>query len=102
MSRLGLQGSNGDAQAVAMACTMVGGGNDGSIDLCARVCLIDEDENIIFHAYIKPSILVTNYRYLLLQPPKLAEMGFKSFWILRGVNFVYNDFEKNKNEKNEL
>lgn len=95
MSRLGLQGPTGDSQAVALACTMVGGGNDGSIDLCARVCLIGEDENIIFNAYIKPSILVTNYRYLLLQPPTLTEKGFKSFRILRGGNFVYNDFEKN-------
>ncbi|KAJ3686786.1 hypothetical protein LUZ61_015950 [Rhynchospora tenuis] len=63
ISRISLQNSTGDSQAVALACTMVGGGNDGSIDLCARVCLIGEDENIIFHAYIKPSILVTNYRY---------------------------------------
>ncbi|KAJ6860576.1 RNA exonuclease 4-like [Populus alba x Populus x berolinensis] len=50
-------------QVVALACKMVGGGNDGSIDLCARVCLIDENENIIFHAFVKPPIPVTNYRY---------------------------------------
>ncbi|MCI22753.1 apoptosis-enhancing nuclease-like, partial [Trifolium medium] len=40
---------------------MVGGGSDGSLDLCARVCLIDENENIIFHSYVTPPIPVTNY-----------------------------------------
>ncbi|OMO69515.1 Exonuclease [Corchorus olitorius] len=50
-------------QVVALACKMVGGGSDSSLDLCARVCLIDENENIIFHTYVKPQIPVTNYRY---------------------------------------
>ncbi|XP_058082594.1 RNA exonuclease 4-like [Magnolia sinica] len=50
-------------QVVALACKMVGGGNDGSLDLCGRVCLIDEDEKIIFQTYIKPNAQVTNYRY---------------------------------------
>lgn len=49
-------------QVVALACKMVGGGNDGSLDLCGRVCLVDEDENIIFQTYVKPKIPVTNYR----------------------------------------
>ncbi|KAK7856299.1 rna exonuclease 4, partial [Quercus suber] len=30
-------------------CEMVGGGDDGTLDLCALVCLIDEDVNVIFH-----------------------------------------------------
>lgn len=51
------------SQVVALACKVVGGGSDGTLDLCARVCLIDENENIIFHAYVKPQIPVTNYRY---------------------------------------
>ncbi|KAM3761471.1 hypothetical protein ACB098_01G270500 [Castanea mollissima] len=50
-------------QVVALACKMVGGGSDGSLDLCARVCLIDEYESIIFHTYVKPKIPVTDYRY---------------------------------------
>ncbi|RLN08500.1 RNA exonuclease 4-like [Panicum miliaceum] len=50
-------------RAVALACKMVGGGSDGSVDLCARVCLIGEDENIIFQTYVKPTAPVTNYRY---------------------------------------
>lgn len=49
-------------QVVAMGCKMVGGGSDGSLDLCARVCLIDEDERIIFQTFVKPQIPVTNYR----------------------------------------
>ncbi|CAN1320518.1 RNA exonuclease 4 [Linum perenne] len=30
---------------------MVGGGSDGSLDVCGRVCLIDQNENILFHSY---------------------------------------------------
>ncbi|XVE83959.1 hypothetical protein DITRI_Ditri16bG0130700 [Diplodiscus trichospermus] len=56
-------GNSRGPQAVALACKMVGGGSDGSIDLCARVCIIDENENLIFHAYVKPPAPVTNYRY---------------------------------------
>ncbi|KAK9691736.1 hypothetical protein RND81_09G215800 [Saponaria officinalis] len=48
--------------AIAMDCEMVGGGNDGTLNICARVCLIDEDENVIFHAYVLPQIPVTDYR----------------------------------------
>ncbi|XP_030946616.1 RNA exonuclease 4-like [Quercus lobata] len=51
-------------QVVALACKMVGGGgSDGSLDLCARVCLIDEYESIIYHTYVKPPTPATNYRY---------------------------------------
>ncbi|CAL9767169.1 unnamed protein product [Musa acuminata subsp. burmannicoides] len=69
MSRMSLQDTsdygtrNQGSQVVALACKMVGGGSDGSLDLCARVCLIGEDENVIFQTYIKPQIPVTNYRY---------------------------------------
>jgi hypothetical protein len=48
-------------RAFALACKMVGG-NDGSVDLCAKVCLIGEDENVIFQTYVKPRARVTNYR----------------------------------------
>ena len=54
---------NNRAKVVALACKMVGGGSDGSLDLCARVCLIDEHENIIFQTYVKPHLPVTNLRY---------------------------------------
>ncbi|XP_058088105.1 RNA exonuclease 4-like isoform X2 [Magnolia sinica] len=50
-------------QVVALGCKMVGGGSDGSLDLCGWVCVIGEDEKIIFHTYVKPQIPVTNYRY---------------------------------------
>ncbi|KAL6978489.1 hypothetical protein U1Q18_020157 [Sarracenia purpurea var. burkii] len=50
-------------KAVAIDCEMVGGGSDCSHDLCARVCVIDEDENLIFHSYVQPQIPVSDYRY---------------------------------------
>lgn len=46
--------------AVAIDCEMV---SAGSVNLCARVCLIDGDENVIFHTYVQPRIPVTDYRY---------------------------------------
>ena len=52
---------------VAMDCEMVGGGLDGSLDLCARVCIIDEDENVLLNTHVKPEIPVTDYRYSLLR-----------------------------------
>ncbi|KAL2500046.1 Exonuclease family protein [Abeliophyllum distichum] len=67
MANLGIQDDlkidDNRARVVALACKMVGGGSDGSLDLCARVCLIDEYEKIIFHTYVKPHLPVTNYRY---------------------------------------
>lgn len=58
---------NASGGVVALACKMVGGGSDGSLDLCARVCLIDEYENIIFHTYVNPQLPVTNFRYLTIK-----------------------------------
>ncbi|KAL4572468.1 hypothetical protein LXL04_019245 [Taraxacum kok-saghyz] len=51
------------SRAVALACKMVGGGSDGSLDLCAKICIVDEYENTIFRSYVKPQLPVTNYRY---------------------------------------
>jgi DNA polymerase III epsilon subunit-like protein len=42
---------------------MVGAGSDGTLDVCARVCVIDEQENILFEAFVKPLLPVTQYRY---------------------------------------
>lgn len=67
----------GPGGAVGMDCEMVGGGSDGSLELCARVCLVDEDENLIFHSYVQPQIPVTNYRY---------------FWICFIVFFSFTDY----------
>lgn len=53
----------GRPKTIALDCEMVGGGSDGSLDLCARVCLVDEDENLTFHSYVQPQIPVTDYRY---------------------------------------
>ncbi|KAG8389393.1 hypothetical protein BUALT_Bualt02G0224500 [Buddleja alternifolia] len=56
-------GEGSHPEAIAIDCAMVGGGSDESLDLCARVCLVDEDEKVIFHTYVIPQIPVTNYRY---------------------------------------
>ncbi|XP_042424355.1 RNA exonuclease 4-like [Zingiber officinale] len=57
--------SNHNNEVVAIDCEMVGGGSDGSLDLCARVCIINEDENVIFHSFVQPIIPVNDYRYEL-------------------------------------
>ncbi|KAI3979889.1 hypothetical protein MKX01_042543, partial [Papaver californicum] len=48
-------------EAIALDCEMVGGGSDGTLDLCARVCLVDENENVVFHTYVVPELPVTDY-----------------------------------------
>ncbi|KAG8373081.1 hypothetical protein BUALT_Bualt12G0133600 [Buddleja alternifolia] len=67
MANLGIQDElridNSRGKVVSLACKMVGGGSDGSLDLGARVCLTDENEKIIFQTYVKPHLPVTNYRY---------------------------------------
>lgn len=50
-------------EAIALICEMVGGGSNGSLDLCARVCLVDEYEKMLFHTYVLPQIPVTDYRF---------------------------------------
>ena len=58
---------SGKTRAVALACKMVGGGSDGSLDLCARVCIIDEYENILFHSISSHNFLLqTTGAFLIL------------------------------------
>lgn len=67
MSRLQIspqpQGRAPAGGAVALGCKMVGAGSDGSLDVCARVCVVDEHEQVVFEAFVKPLIPVTQYRY---------------------------------------
>ncbi|KAI4995383.1 hypothetical protein ZWY2020_035286 [Hordeum vulgare] len=49
--------------AVALGCKMVGAGNDGTLDVCARVCVIDEHEAIVYEKFVRPLLPVTHYRY---------------------------------------
>ena len=73
-------------QVVALACKMVGGGgSDGSLDLCARVCLIDEYESIISRTYVKPPTPATNYRYIWIRLHK-ASPDFKPYIYLPATN----------------
>ncbi|XP_057983382.1 RNA exonuclease 4 [Malania oleifera] len=76
-------------QVVALACKLVGGGSDGSLDVCARVCIIDENENIIFHTYVKPHIKVTNYRY---ETTGIRPQVLKDGMPLRQVQWKLQDF----------
>ncbi|GLJ21334.1 hypothetical protein SUGI_0392260 [Cryptomeria japonica] len=59
----GESSNRGNISAIAMDCEMVGGGQDGSLDICARVCLVDEEEKVVFHCYVNPTIPITDYRY---------------------------------------
>lgn len=64
MSRLAVSDANDiSPKLVALDCEMVGGGNDGTLDLCGRVCLVNENEEVIFHSYVKPILPIENYRY---------------------------------------
>ncbi|XP_055806065.1 RNA exonuclease 4-like [Solanum dulcamara] len=67
MARLGFQEDlridHIRGKVVALSCKIVGGGIDGSLDLCARVCLIDEHERILYDSYVEPNIPITDYRY---------------------------------------
>ncbi|CAN6481934.1 unnamed protein product [Victoria cruziana] len=49
-------------EVAALDCEMVGGGSDGTLDLCARVCLVGEDEQVLFQSYVQPLIAVSDYR----------------------------------------
>lgn len=73
MANLGISNDmrieNNRSKVVALGCKMVGGGSDGSLDLCGRVCLTDEYENIVFQTYVKPLLPVTNYRYKISSIP---------------------------------
>ena len=62
-----------------------GGGSDGSLDLCARVCLIDEYESIISHTYVKPPTPATNYRYIWIRLHQ-ASPDFKPYIYLPATN----------------
>ncbi|KAI3871001.1 hypothetical protein MKX03_003446 [Papaver bracteatum] len=78
-------------QAFALGCKMVGGGSDGTLDLCARVCLIDEHARVIFQTYVKPLIAVTNYRYETtgVRPEYLKNSNAMQ---LRDVKKIIQDF----------
>ncbi|RCV24280.1 hypothetical protein SEVIR_5G071000v4 [Setaria viridis] len=67
----------GSGRALALGCKMVGAGSDGSLDVVARVCVVDEQENIVYEAFVKPLIPVTHYRYETtgIRPENLRDGG---------------------------
>ncbi|CAO2204965.1 unnamed protein product [Urochloa humidicola] len=62
-TRMTIQGAGGGARALALGCKMVGAGSDGSLDVVARVCVVDEHERILLEEFVKPLIPVTYYRH---------------------------------------
>jgi hypothetical protein len=64
--------------AVALDCEMVGGGKDGSINICARVCLVDEHENVLLNTYVQPVLPVTDYRFVILLIFRCVQMNLFS------------------------
>ncbi|XBI15482.1 hypothetical protein VPH35_057894 [Triticum aestivum] len=60
MSRVGARGRRG---AVALGCKMVGGGSNDTLDVCARVCVVDKQEAILYESFVKPLIPGTHYWY---------------------------------------
>lgn len=61
--RIQAENNRTSISAVSLGCVMVGGGHDGSLDLCAKLCLVDEEEKLLFYTYVKPQLPVTSYRY---------------------------------------
>ena len=47
---------------MALDCEMVGGGEEGETDLCARVCVVDENETVLLETFVMPPVPVTDYR----------------------------------------
>lgn len=70
------QGGGGGG-ALALGCKMVGAGSDGTLDVCARVCVVDEQEKILFQTFVKPLLPVTRYRYETtgIRPEHLRDQG---------------------------
>lgn len=64
--------------AIAMDCVMAGGGSDGTLDLCVGVCLVDEEEKLIFNTFVRPQIPITNYRYVSLPYSLKRVLTFKN------------------------
>ncbi|KAL6847733.1 hypothetical protein ACP4OV_021861 [Aristida adscensionis] len=77
VSRQPAQGGGGGARVLALGCKMVGAGSDGSLDVCARVCVVDERERVVFEAFVKPLLPVTHYRYETtgIRPEHLRDGG---------------------------
>ena len=60
--RIQAENNRTSVSAVSLGSEMVGGGQDGSLDLCAKLCLVDEEEKLLFYTYVKLQLPVTSYR----------------------------------------
>ncbi|KAJ4829126.1 hypothetical protein Tsubulata_011811 [Turnera subulata] len=88
-----VEGYTGKASdAIAIDCVTVGCGGDQLLAICARVCLVDEQENIVFHAYVQPALSVTDYRYHVtgLTAENLRDAMPKSEVLIKIKEILYN------------
>eukprot|EP00955_Chlamydomonas_euryale_P008765 93476-Chlamydomonas_euryale.AAC.1 len=52
----------GPTPVVAMDCEMVGVGPDGVRSALARVCLVNDDGNVLMDSHVRPKERVTDFR----------------------------------------
>jgi hypothetical protein len=66
-------------RTLALGYKMVGAGNKCSLDVVAWVCMVDEQENIVYDTFVKPLIPVTHYRHKTtgIQPEHLRDVTVK-------------------------
>ncbi|KAG1673238.1 hypothetical protein FOA52_013118 [Chlamydomonas sp. UWO 241] len=61
--RLSSKGTNtGLTQVISMDCEMVGVGPDGKRSALARVCIVNNDGNVLMDAHVRPKERVTDFR----------------------------------------
>ena len=53
---------NGVTDILAIDCEMVGVGESGRRSALARVCIVNDDGNVIYDEYVKPKERVTDFR----------------------------------------
>lgn len=87
-----------DPRVVALDCEMVAVEGNEEEGACARVCMVDEDEEIVLDTYVQPEAKVLDYRENItgLRPEHLANAPSRKFvaslvqGVLGGASIRYN------------
>jgi len=87
-----------DPRVVALDCEMVAVEGNEEEGACARVCMVDEDEDIVLDTYVQPEAKVLDYRENItgLRPEHLANAPSRKFvaslvqGVLGGASIRYN------------
>ncbi|CAI5443336.1 unnamed protein product [Caenorhabditis angaria] len=66
-------------QLMALDCEYVGGGNEGNIDILARVSIVNDKGKIVYDKYVRPTEKVTDYRTQVsgIRPEDLSKTSQK-------------------------